>query len=37
MDHARDISRVARMKLSSVHDRGKLLMQSEVPIIHIDT
>ena len=37
MDHARDISRVARMKVSSVHDRGKLLTQNEVPVIHVDT
>lgn len=37
MDHAPDISRVALMKVSSVHDRGKLLTQNEAPVVHIDT
>jgi len=37
VDHARDISRVALMEVSSVNDTGKLLTQNEAPLIHIDT
>jgi hypothetical protein len=37
VDYAREISRVARMEVSSVHDAGKLLKQNEVSVTHINT
>lgn len=36
VDHVRDISIVARMEVSSVHDTGKLLAQNEAPVTQID-